>query len=85
MSSEDIERRLAAIEARNKRVETDKAWEVSFTRRFLIAGLTYLVIGLYLVAIDKEQPWVNAFVPAIGFFVSTLVVSFAKSIWSKRR
>ena len=46
-----IEERLSSIEERNRRVEADKAWETSWTRRLLIAVLTYGVIAVYLQAI----------------------------------
>ena len=33
---QQLEDRLSQIEARNKKVETDKAWETSRTRRVLL-------------------------------------------------
>ena len=39
-----LEERVAKIEARNAKVEADKAWETSWVRRFSIALLTYGVI-----------------------------------------
>ena len=36
------------INERNKRIEADKAWETSLTRRAIIAAFTYLVVGFYL-------------------------------------
>lgn len=80
-----IEERVANIEARNKRVETDKAWEVSFTRRLTIALLTYVVIVSYLVVIDNDKPFVNALVPVAGYLLSTLVVRSVRKIWQKTR
>ena len=79
-----IEARLTTIESRNKKVELDKAWETSWTRRLSIAALTYLVIAAYLVYIKKDQPFVNAIVPTLGFFLSTLVLPQIKAIWQKR-
>ena len=32
----DLEKRIEAIEERNKRVELDKAWETSWTRKICI-------------------------------------------------
>jgi hypothetical protein len=81
----DINERLAAIEARNDRVESDKAWETSLTRRGLIVGLTYILAGVYLMMIHREDPWVLAVVPAGGYFLSTLVLSIAKARWAARR
>lgn len=80
-----IEERVADIEARNKRVETDKAWEVSYTRRLTIGLLTYVVIVSYLVVIDNDKPLVNALVPVVGYLLSTLVVRSVRRFWQKTR
>ena len=78
---ESIEERLEKIEQRNIRVEVDKAWETSWTRRFFIALFTYLVISLYMSAINVERPWLNAIIPTVGFLLSTLTLSFIKKYW----
>ena len=82
---EDIEKRLTDIEDRNARVELDKAWETSATRRVLITVLTYIVIVLFLIAIGKEAPFINAIVPCLGFLLSTLTVSWYKQRWVNSR
>jgi hypothetical protein len=79
----DLEKRLKNIENRNKKVEVDKAWETSLTRRFLLILFTYLSIGFYLNAININRPWLNAIVPAIGFFLSTLTLPYLKNLWLK--
>lgn len=79
-----FELRLAKIEARNERVEADKAWEVSWQRRILILTLTYLLVLLYFLIIEVEKPLLNAIVPTLGFFLSTLTLSVVKTIWLKR-
>ncbi len=38
--SKTLEQRVQELEARNKRVEADKAWETSWARRVAIAVLT---------------------------------------------
>lgn len=81
--SASIEKRLAAIEARNQRVENDKAWETSWTRRVSIMVLTYLIVVAYLHFVVHIEPWINALVPVIGFLLSTLTVSFIKDQWLK--
>ncbi len=78
-----LEERVRGIEERNKRVEMDKAWEISWARRILVAVFTYLSIGLYLQAIEISQPWLNAIVPTVGFLLSTLTLPFFKSLWGK--
>lgn len=81
----DFEQRLKAIEQRNLRVEADKAWEISWTRRLSIALLTYIVIVVYLSIIHNNAPFINAFVPVVGFLLSTLVLRRIKQAWQDRR
>ena len=83
MTDQSFESRLALIEARNKRVELDKAWETSWTRRLLLTLFTYLALGLYLWAIDISRPWLNSIVPAVGFMISTLTMPWIKDRWIK--
>ncbi len=77
-----IEERLEQIESRNSKVEMDKAWEGSWTRKILIAIFTYLAIALYLKYIVEIDPWINAIVPAVGFLLSTLTLPYFKQFWS---
>ena len=80
-----FEDRLKALEARNARVEIDKKWETSVTRRLLLFGFTYVAIGLYMWAIRIPKPGLNAVVPAVGFMLSTLTLPLLKKIWLKYR
>ena len=80
----DFEKEIKELKERNKRVEADKAWETSWTRRLLIALFTYLAIALYLFAISVPLPWLNAIVPTTGFLLSTLTLPTFKKIWIKR-
>ena len=80
---ETIEQRIQEIEIRNKKVEFDKAWETSWTRRVLLAIFTYLAIGVYLWAIEIERAWLNAIVPAVAFMISTLTMPIFKKLWLK--
>jgi hypothetical protein len=78
-----VENRLSQIESRNKRVEQDKKWETSWTRRISIAALTYLVVLGYLFMIGNDRPFLNASVPPIGFLLSTLVMKKIRIFWEK--
>jgi hypothetical protein len=71
------------IKERNKRVEADKAWETSKTRRAVIALMMYVVIVIFLWTINAPKPFVNAIVPALGFVLSTLTLPVFKNIWLK--
>lgn len=79
----DLEKRVRAIERRNRRVEVDKAWESSWTRKLSIAILTYVTVASYLRVIHNDKPFVNALVPVVGFILSTLVLPGVRSIWQK--
>ena len=83
MASVQLEKRLAAIEGRNAKVEANKAWETSWTRRALIACVTYLSIGVYFAFIGISNPWLNAVVPTVAFLLSTLTLPYLKKIWLK--
>lgn len=83
MTIEQLEKEINLIKERNKRVEGDKAWEISFTRRILITVFIYLIIGFYLALIDIAQPWLNAIVPAGAYILSTLILPFFKEFWKK--
>lgn len=86
MSEKDLEKEVAAIKARNKRVETDKAWETSWTRRVCIMVLTYAVVVLYSITISKVQNvWLSSLVPVIGFTLSTLSLGLVRKLWEKNR
>jgi len=85
MKKLSVEQRLEEIEARNRRVEADKAWETSWTRKAAIAVLTYLVVATYLYLIIGINPWLNALVPTVGFLLSTLTISYVKRLWIKNR
>ncbi len=78
-----IEERIIKIEQRNKKVEADKSWETSLTRRGLLILFTYLAIGIYMNFIQIPNPWINAIVPAVAFLLSTLTLSFFKELWLK--
>lgn len=72
---------LKSIQERNARVEADKAWEISKTRRGFIAGITYIVAGLYMSALGASLPWLNGFIPVGGYLLSTLSLPMVKKIW----
>jgi len=78
-----MQNELESIKSRNARVEADKAWETSKTRRIIIAIATYAIIVLFLISINAPNPYVNAAIPAIAYFLSTLTLPFLKGWWIK--
>lgn len=79
----DIEKEVKKINERNLRVERDKAWELSWTRRLIITLLTYLVIVIFFYSAKLPNPWLNSIVPAVAFIISTFTLNFFKNIWLK--
>lgn len=78
-----LEQDIQDIKERNKRVESEKAWETSWTRALSIAVFTYLIAGVWLVAIHDSAPWLKAFVPSIGFLLSTATLPAIERHWTR--
>lgn len=82
----DLEKQIDEIKQRNKRVELDKAWETSITRKICIMILTYVVVIIYSYIIQKIQNiFLSSLVPVIGFFLSTLSLNIIRKIWEKTK
>lgn len=79
-----LKQEINSIKERNSKVEVDKAWETSLSRKIIIAILTYAVIVLFFHFAELPKPFINAIVPAIGFVLSTLSVPIFKNLWIKR-
>lgn len=81
----DVENEITLIKERNKKVELDKRWETSWTRKICIAVLTYFVVVLYSYIISKfSNIWLSSLVPVLGFVLSTLSIKFIRKIWEKK-
>ncbi|MFH0818436.1 MAG: hypothetical protein V1898_00350 [Patescibacteria group bacterium] len=78
---EQIKKELGEIKSRNNKVEGDKAWETSWSRKIILMIFTYIAIAVYLYIINVDKPWLNAIVPAIAFMLSTLTMPYIKKIW----
>ena len=80
----DIEREIEKIKKRNKKVELDKAWETSWTRKICIMVLTYIIVVIYSNLIKKSNNiWLSSLVPVIGFTLSTLSLGLVRKVWEK--
>jgi len=84
-SVENLEQEINKIKERNRRVESDKSWETSWTRRIFIGISTYLLISIFLVIIKAEKPFLSAIIPAVAYVISTLSLGLLRSWWLKRK
>lgn len=82
---QEIREEIEKIKARNRRVEADKAWEMSGTRTVFIAVSTYILIFIFMILIKDSHPALNALVAALAYLLSTATYGIIKSWWLKRR
>lgn len=81
----DLEKEIEQIKQRNKKVELDKKWETSFTRRICICILTYIVVVIYSYLIRYfDNIFLSSLVPVIGFTLSTLSMKYIRKIWEQK-
>lgn len=80
---EKLKSEVEIIKERNKRVEKDKQWETSLTRKITIATSTYFLIAIFLIVIKVEKPFISAFIPALAYLISTATLRFLKQKWQK--
>lgn len=78
------EERLEIIEKRNARVEAEKAWERSSLRIGSIMVVTYIIAYGAFTVIGNDNPLRNAFIPVIGYFLSTQSLPILKKWWMEK-
>jgi hypothetical protein len=78
---ETLEKEVNAIQMRNRKVEGDKAWEISHTRHFIVLLITYILATVVLWMLSIEKPYLGALIPTLGYFLSTLTLEGAKDLW----
>lgn len=84
MDNKELENEIVKIKERNKKVELDKAWETSWTRRICICILTYIVVVIYSHLINQiSNIWLSSLVPVIGFTLSTASLKLIRNVWEK--
>ena len=85
MEVNELEQEVEKIKERNHKVETDKKWETSWTRRVCIGILTYIVVVAYSYLISKSTNiFLSSVVPVIGFLLSTLSLKAIRKIWERK-
>ena len=84
MDNKNLENEIIKIQERNKRVELDKKWETSWTRKICIMILTYIVVIIYSNLIrNNNNIYLSSLVPVIGFTLSTLSLKIVRNVWEK--
>ena len=85
MELKEIEQEINQIKERNKRVELDKKWETSWTRKICIMILTYIVVVIYSYIVrNYDKIFLSSLVPVIGFTLSTLSLKYIRKIWENK-
>ena len=85
MENNELKIEIEQIKERNKKVELDKSWETSWTRKICICILTYIVVIIYSYIVrNYDNIFLSSLVPVIGFALSTLSLRFVRKIWEKR-
>lgn len=84
LTTKQVEQEINKIKARNRKVEADKAWETSWTRKLLIVFSTYIVIVIFFYFAELPKPWLNSIVPAAAFILSTLSLPVFRRMWLRK-
>lgn len=79
----NLEHEIQQIKARNKAVESNKAWEVSVFRRVVIMVFTYVGAYLFMTVAELPNAWLASFVPTFGYLLSTLSLPPLRNFWVK--
>jgi len=75
----DIEKEIIKIKERNKRVELDKRWETSWTRKICICILTYIVVVAYSFVIRLyDNVLLSSLVPVIRIYFIYFIIKIKK-------
>ncbi|MBI2612433.1 hypothetical protein HYW59_01290 [Candidatus Kaiserbacteria bacterium] len=80
---QNLEKEIAALKERNRRVEGDKAWETSYFRVSVVAIIVYIVVAIFLYVIGVQNFLLAALVPPVGYFLSTRSLPAIKRWWIK--
>lgn len=80
-----LETKIETIEQRNKKVEQNKAWEMSSMRKIIISLLTYFTVSIVMMSFSVPTPFINAIIPTLGFLLSTSSLNVFKNIWVARQ
>ena len=82
MDNNELKNEIEKIKKRNEKVELNKAWETSWTRKLCICILTYIVVVIYSFLINKinniaagaRQQNTNSPLPFLSFIGSSPIL-----------
>lgn len=81
----ELEHEINEIKARNRRVEADKAWELSRTRTTFISLTTFVLLYVFFTLNHSEAPFLNALISILAYLLSTFTYGILKGWWLKKR
>ena len=86
MELKNLEKEIENIKERNKKVELDKSWETSCTRKICIMILTYIVVIIYSYVIRKyDNILLSSLVPVIRIYIIYIILKIYKKNVGKIR
>ena len=86
MELKNLEKEIENIKERNKKVELDKSWETSWTRKICIMILTYIVVIIYSYVIRKyDNIILSSLVPVIRIYIIYIILKIYKKNVGKIR
>ena len=86
MELKNLEKEIENIKERNKKVELDKSWETSWTRKICIMILTYIVVIIYSYVIRKyDNILLSSLVPVIRIYIIYIILKLYKKNVGKIR
>lgn len=77
----DLEQEINLIKERNKKVESDKAWETSPFRILSVTIITYTITAIVFYFIGVTNYFVSALIPTVGYYLSTQSLPIIKKWW----
>jgi hypothetical protein len=82
---ESLQNEINALKVRNANVEANKAWETSTLRIGAIVVITYFVAIVLMISLKTPQPFFAAFMPTVGFFLSTQTLPVLQRWYLRKR
>lgn len=79
-----LRKEIDEIHARNRRVEADKAWELSYVRTGFIGFATFLMVFVFLLLIGDGRPLLNGILATLGYLLSSQTYGILKKFWIKK-